>query len=62
MDLCMVDVGDEPVEIGQEVVLIGSQGSERITVEEISAYLGTINYEVTCMISDRVPRRYLHEA
>ena len=61
MDLCMVDVGDEPIEIGQEVVLIGSQGSERITVEEISAYLGTINYEVTCMISDRVPRRYLHE-
>lgn len=62
MDLCMMDVGDEPVEIGQEVVLIGSQGSERITVEEICDHLGTINYEVTCMISDRVPRRYLHEA
>lgn len=62
MDLCMVDVGDEPVEIGQEVVLIGSQGTERITAEEISTHLGTINYEVTCMISDRVPRRYLNEA
>ncbi|MGE5606963.1 MAG: alanine racemase [Bacteroidota bacterium] len=62
MDLCMVDVGDEPVEIGQEVVLIGSQGAENITAEEIGAYLGTINYEVTCMISDRVPRRYLNEA
>ncbi len=62
MDLCMVDVGDEPVEIGQEVVLIGSQGTERITAEEIGAHLGTINYEVTCMISDRVPRRYLNEA
>ena len=61
MDLCMVDVGDEPVEIGQEVVLIGSQGSEKITAEEIGAYLETINYEVTCMINDRVPRRYLNE-
>lgn len=62
MDLCMVDVSDEPVEIGQEVVLIGSQGSETITAEEIGGYLGTINYEVTCMINDRVPRRYLNEA
>ncbi len=61
MDLCMVDVGDEPVEIGQEVVLIGSQGSESITADEISEHLGTINYEVTCMISDRVPRRYLND-
>lgn len=62
MDLCMVDVGNEPVEIGQEVVLIGSQASERITAEEIGVHMGTINYEVTCMINDRVPRRYLHEA
>lgn len=62
MDLCMVDVGDEPVEIGQEVVLIGSQGAERVTAEEIGSHLGTINYEVTCMINDRVPRRYLNEA
>ncbi len=61
MDFCMVDVGDEPVEIGQEVVLIGSQGAEYITVDEIANHLGTINYEVTCMISDRVPRRYLDE-
>lgn len=61
MDLCMVDVGDEPVEIGQEVVLIGCQGTERITADEIGYHLGTINYEVTCMISDRAPRRYLNE-
>lgn len=61
MDLCMVDVGDEPVEIGQEVVLIGSQGAESISVEEIAGHLETINYEVTCMIGDRVPRRYLNE-
>lgn len=61
MDLCMVDVGDEPVEIGQEVVLIGSQGADFISADEIAGHLGTINYEVTCMISDRAPRKYLNE-
>lgn len=61
MDLSMVDVGDEPVAIGQEVVLIGSQGDESISVDEIANHLETINYEVTCMISDRVPRRYVNE-
>lgn len=61
MDLSMVDVGDEPVAIGQEVVLIGSQGAESISVDEIANHLETINYEVTCMISDRVPRRYVNE-
>jgi alanine racemase len=60
MDQCMVDVGDDPVEIGSEVVLIGSQGKECITADEIAARLGTINYEVTCMISDRVPRVYIN--
>lgn len=62
MDLCMVDVGDEPVEIGQEVVLIGFQGAESISVDEIAGHLVTINYEVTCMISDRVPRMYFNES
>ena len=60
MDQCMIDVGDEPVEIGQEVVLIGAQGEERITADDVAAELGTINYEVTCMLSDRVPRVYIH--
>jgi alanine racemase len=60
MDQCMVDVGDDPVEIGTEAVLIGSQGKECITADEIAAKLGTINYEVTCMISDRVPRVYIN--
>ncbi len=61
MDQCLIDVGDEPVAVGQEVVLIGSQGAERITVDDVAAQLGTINYEVTCMLSNRVPRVYLHE-
>lgn len=59
MDQCMVDVGDAPVQVGDEVVLIGKQGDKEITVDEIASLLGTINYEVVCMISHRVPRVYL---
>ena len=42
-----------------EAVLIGRQGSERILAEEMAARLGTINYEVTCGISARVPREHV---
>lgn len=58
MDQCMIDVGDEPVELGQEIVLIGEQGPGQITADMVAGQLGTINYEVTCMISSRVPRIY----
>jgi alanine racemase len=44
------------IERGGEAVLIGAQGGERILAEEVAARLGTINYEVTCGISARVPR------
>jgi alanine racemase len=60
MDQCMIDAGDEPVELGQEVVLIGKQGEEHITADMVARQMGTINYEVTCMISDRVPRIYIN--
>ena len=43
---------------GAEAVLIGAQADERILAEEVAAALGTINYEVTCGISPRVPREY----
>jgi alanine racemase len=46
--------------VGDEAVLIGRQGDETISAEEIAALLGTINYEIVCMINNRVPRRYLH--
>jgi len=60
MDMCMVDVTSLPdVKVGEEVVLIGSQGKERITVDEIAKIIGTITYEVVCGISKRVPRIYL---
>lgn len=59
MDQCMVEIGDEQVKVGEEVVLIGRQGKAEISVEEVATHLGTINYEVICMISDRVPRIYV---
>ena len=45
--------------VGDEVVLIGEQGDERITADEWADRLGTISYEIVCGISARVPRRYL---
>jgi alanine racemase len=56
MDNITVDLGDEPVERGTEAVLIGARGDERILAEDLARSLGTINYEVTCGISQRVPR------
>ena len=57
MDNVTIDLGAETeVEPGDEAVLIGAQGEEAILAEEVAARLGTINYEVTCGISARVPR------
>lgn len=57
MDNVTIDLGPETkVEPGDEAVLIGAQGEESIRAEEVAARLGTINYEVTCGISARVPR------
>jgi alanine racemase len=57
----MVDLGAEPVEPGTPFVLIGASGSDRISAEEVAEKMGTINYEVTCMISSRVPRVFIDE-
>ncbi len=57
MDQTMIDVTAIPdVRQGDEVVLIGEQGSERITAEDVGERLGTINYEVVSEILARVPR------
>jgi alanine racemase len=61
MDQLMVDCGDDPVRPGDEAVLIGTQGGERITADEWADTLGTIGYEIVCGIGSRVPRRYLGE-
>ncbi|MHB1452919.1 MAG: alanine racemase [Saccharofermentanales bacterium] len=60
MDTCMADITDAQTEIstGDEVVLFGSSGAESIDIDEIASLMGTINYEVTCLIGKRVPRVY----
>lgn len=60
MDQFMVDVTDiENVKVLDEVVIIGSQGSETITAEEVGDVSGRFNYELVCEISPRVPRIYM---
>lgn len=56
MDQLMVDVGSQPVTVGDEVVLIGGQGNESITASDLALTLDTIPYEIVCAISARVPR------
>jgi alanine racemase len=58
MDQLMVDCGDDDVSAGDEVVLIGAQGSATITAQEWADKLHTIGYEVVCGIGPRVPRYY----
>ena len=56
MDQLMIDCGDDPVEAGDEVVLIGRQGDEEIRAEEWAALLDTIGYEIVCGVGPRVER------
>jgi alanine racemase len=56
MDNITVDVGAGEVRIGDRAILIGAQGGERVLAEDLARKLGTINYEVTCGLSGRVPR------
>jgi alanine racemase len=60
MDQIMVNCTDDAVRIGDEVVLIGAQGSEVITTNEWANKMGTIGYEIVCAISARMPRNYIN--
>ena len=60
MDMTMVDVSGLPdVRVGDEAVLIGRQGADEITADEVAELQGTISYEILCRIGPRVPRIYL---
>ena len=59
MDMVVVDVGNDEVAEGDEVVLLGSQGDETVSADEWADLLGTINYEIVCNFGPRLPRRYL---
>jgi alanine racemase len=59
MDLTILDVTDvEGVEVGERVTLLGVDGALSIPTEDIARTAGTISYEITCGVSQRVPRRY----
>ena len=59
MDQITVDCWDDPVAVGDPVVLLGAQGPARIDAQEWADRTETITYEIVCGISARVPRRYL---
>lgn len=62
MDQCMIDVtGIDEINIGDEVILFGSDGINEITVDEVAQKIGTISYEVLCMVGRRVPRVYIKD-
>ncbi len=60
MDQCMIDVTEVPgVKLGDEVVIMGSQGDLTIPADEIGEKTGTINYEVVCAFGQRLPKVYV---
>ena len=62
MDQVMVDITHIPeASVGDPVVLMGEQGTEKITADELADLCGTISYEILTSISERVPRIYLDE-
>ncbi len=62
MDLIMVDLGDDrEIKVGDEVVLIGAQGNDSISIQSICEKCNTIPYEIICRLSGRVPRIYLNK-
>jgi alanine racemase len=61
MDMCMVDVTGINCSIGDEVVLLGSQGNEKITAKELAQRSDTIEWEIISAIGKRVPRVYVGE-
>lgn len=60
MDQLMVRL-DTIYQIGTEVVLIGKQKNDKIEFDDVAFYLDTINYEILCMLNDRIPRIYRNE-
>lgn len=63
MDQCMIDVTDIDgnVEVGDEVVLIGAQGDNAITVEDVAHLIGMINYEFVSIVGKRIPRAFIQD-
>jgi alanine racemase len=58
MDMLMIDMTDIEAYPGDEVVLLGTQGEERIDVRETAAAIGTIPWEILCRLGSRIERVY----
>lgn len=61
MDMTLLDVTGAGAELGDEVVLLGRQGSEEVTAGELAEHAGTIAWEILCHLGLRLPRRYVRE-
>lgn len=60
MDMCVVDISDiDNVKVGDTVTMFGKDGDAEVSVDEWAEHLDTINYEICCLITKRVPRVYL---
>lgn len=59
MDQCMVNVTGLDCQQGDIITLFGEDNGQVISIDEVAAYIGTINYEIVCMIDKRVPRVYI---
>jgi len=58
MDQCMIELNEIDAKRGDVVTLFGRDGDACISIDDVAAYIDTINYEVVCMIDKRVPRVY----
>lgn len=62
MDQCMIDVTDiGEVKVGDEVILLGEEVNLKFNADDFAEIMGTINYEITCMLKQRIPRVYIKE-
>lgn len=61
MDQCMINATGIPCAQGDVVTLFGEADDQSITIDQVAAYIGTINYEIVCMIDKRVPRVYISQ-
>ena len=60
MDQCMIDATNiKDIKIGDEVIIFGSDGNNTISVDSVALLIGTINYEIVCSVTKRVPRVYI---
>lgn len=57
MDMMMIRL-EQRYDVGTKVTLIGNQKNSRISMDDVADYLGTINYEIPCMLNERIPRIY----